>query len=53
MRSSLSPSSSEGEALASEYAIGRQLGVSRTTVRKVLAALGERGVVIAGPAAVW
>ena len=34
-----------GEALPSEHAIGRQLGVSRTTVRKVLAALGERGVV--------
>jgi DNA-binding GntR family transcriptional regulator len=37
-----------GELLVSEYAMGRRLGVSRTTVRKVLAALGERGVVTAG-----
>jgi DNA-binding GntR family transcriptional regulator len=37
-----------GEALPSEHAIGRRLGVSRTTVRKVLSALGERGVVASG-----
>ena len=35
----------EGESLPSEHALGRQLGVSRTTVRKVLTALTERGVV--------
>ena len=34
--------------LPSEYAIGRSLGVSRTTVRKVLAALMDRGVVAQG-----
>lgn len=32
-----------GAALPSENALGRQLGVSRTTVRKVLAELVERG----------
>ncbi|WP_375450698.1 GntR family transcriptional regulator [uncultured Devosia sp.] len=34
-----------GSPLASENELSRQLGVSRTTVRKVLAELGERGVV--------
>lgn len=37
-----------GEPLPTDYALGRQLGVSRTTVRKVVAALGERGVVTTG-----
>lgn len=37
-----------GEALPSEYAMGRALGVSRTTVRKVMAALAARGVVASG-----
>jgi DNA-binding GntR family transcriptional regulator len=34
-----------GEPLPSEPALGTQLRVSRTTVRKVLAALGEKGAV--------
>ena len=33
----------DGDHLPSEHSIGRQLGVSRTTVRKVLTALVERG----------
>ena len=35
-------------AMPSESALGRQLGVSRTTVRKVLAELVDRGVVRSG-----
>lgn len=34
----------DGEKLPSESALSAQLGVSRTTVRKVLSALAERGV---------
>lgn len=36
---------SDGEPLPSESALSAQLGVSRTTVRKVLAALAEREIV--------
>ena len=36
---------SDGDQLPSENALSAQLGVSRTTVRKILAALTERGVV--------
>ena len=35
----------DGEPLPPENALSAQLGVSRTTVRKVLASLAERGVV--------
>ncbi|HWT59036.1 MAG TPA: GntR family transcriptional regulator [Rhizobium sp.] len=35
-----------GEELPSENALRAQLGVSRTTVRKVLAAMSERGIII-------
>lgn len=35
----------DGELLPSEDALSTQLGVSRTTVRKVLSALAERGIV--------
>ncbi len=36
---------SDGERLPSENALSKVLGVSRTTVRKVLAALAEQGVI--------
>lgn len=36
---------SDGDPLPSESALSAQLGVSRTTVRKVLAGLAERGIV--------
>ena len=36
----------EGQAMPSENALGARLGVSRTTVRKVIAALGARGVLV-------
>ncbi len=38
----------EGQALPSENALSRSLGVSRTTVRKVLATLGSRGLLGGG-----
>ncbi len=41
----LLPKLGEAEALPSENALSARLGVSRTTVRKVLAALEERGLV--------
>jgi DNA-binding GntR family transcriptional regulator len=38
----------DGEQLPSENSLGARLGVSRTTVRKVLSSLTERGVVTGG-----
>ena len=35
----------DGEQLPSENSLGARLGVSRTTVRKVLSSLAERGMV--------
>lgn len=34
-----------GDTLPTQYRIGKELGVSRTTVRKVISALSDRGVV--------
>ena len=40
---------SKGDKVPSENSLSARLGVSRTTVRKILAALAERGVVTANP----
>jgi DNA-binding FadR family transcriptional regulator len=37
-----------GETIPTEVQLGQKLGVSRTTIRKVLSALESRGVVVTG-----